>query len=107
MSDVLNQVSVDSDNGLKTFYLLKGDILSVKSDLLVISTHSNNKYNINGEVIDALKEKYKVEIALESDLYFYNKGIKIIYKNLKDDLQILIVQIPKKKLIKNGKEFFG
>ncbi len=66
----VNSVAVDTAKGYKTFNLLHGDITTVPTDLLVISSDADRDKPPGGMVVRALKMNYGIEIGSEPWLNF-------------------------------------
>lgn len=57
-----NSVVIETPTGYKTFKLVFGDITTVSTDLLVVSTHSNLDFEASGLVLDRLWDQHDVVV---------------------------------------------
>lgn len=71
----VNAVSVETPHGLRTFELYSGDIFSHEADLFVISTHHRAGESASGLLVEALKERFDLEVDVSEAMIRFGGGI--------------------------------
>ena len=72
---LVNAVSVETPQGLRTFELHSGDILGDRTDLLVISTHHNPRQPPTGHLVSTLKERFGFSVDVNPHWISFGEGV--------------------------------
>ena len=106
---VINEVSIETNDGYKSFELVHGNIITIDSDLLVVSTNAQKDKPLTGPLIGLLK---KEDIVINSQKVLYVASHEKIWtcfqtsstrKNLN---AILTLRMNQSENIEKEKSFF-
>lgn len=97
MKMVVNTCNIDTIYGNRTINLIRDDISETRADLIVFSTHDDDKRPIQGEVYESLKKVYKVNFEGHGNVAMNMNDVNLHFWKEKQDERnqsFLMARIP-------------
>jgi len=94
---VRNSVSVESPYGLRSFTLVLGDITEAAAAVLVVPTHANVGFPLDGKVLQAAADRFRLTYTNLEQMLVPEPGFGTFRLREKGDFpgeEVLLVRIP-------------
>jgi hypothetical protein len=94
---VRNSVSVESPYGLRSFTLMLGDVTAATDAVLVIPTHANMGFPLDGTVLQAATDRFRITYSDLEQILVPEPGFGTFRVRNKGDFsgkEVLLVRIP-------------
>jgi hypothetical protein len=102
---VRNSVTVESPYGLRSFTLLLGDITEAHDPVLVVPTHANMAFPLDGKVLEAAANRFRLVYGNLEPIVVPEPGFGTFRVQDKGDFlgeEVLVVRIPGAASVREG-----
>ena len=104
---VRNSVTVESPYGLRSFTLLLGDVTQAPDPVLVVPTHANLKFSLDGRVLERAAERFGITFNSYDPMLVPQPGFgtfRVYNKGSFPGEELLLVRIPAPRSIKEKEQ---